>query len=119
VSNAAERLLTIMTYAEKLQDPRWQKKRHLIFERDQWKCSFCGTDKNIQVYHLVYSRRDPWEYPDEQLQTRCGACHKEREKIMDDFDAFVRMLLGQLPTDQMAVVGRKLIEQIKNNGHGT
>jgi len=30
-----------VTYAEKLKDPRWQKKRLEIMERDEWTCQWC------------------------------------------------------------------------------
>lgn len=32
--------MTDKTYAEKLKDPRWQKRRLEIFERDDWTCQF-------------------------------------------------------------------------------
>ena len=34
-----------MGYSEKLKDPRWQKKRLEILERDNFRCQYCG-DKN-------------------------------------------------------------------------
>ncbi len=30
-----------MTYAEQLKDPRWQKRRLEILQRDEWRC-LCG-----------------------------------------------------------------------------
>lgn len=65
------------SYAVKLGDPRWQKKRLRIFERDDWACRRCSaTDRQLQVHHLRYERgREPWEYPDETLETLCDECH--------------------------------------------
>lgn len=67
-----------MTYKEKLKDPRWQKKRLKILERDNWKCRCCTDDlKMLVVHHLVYySNRDPWEYEDDELITFCEDCHE-------------------------------------------
>lgn len=66
-------------YLEKLKDPRWQKKRLEIFERDGWECTNCGNkDETLHVHHTYYlSGREPWEYPDGSLKTRCEMCHKD------------------------------------------
>jgi hypothetical protein len=64
-----------MTYAEKLKDPRWQKKRLQIFERDKWQCTICKCeDKTLHVHHEVY-QGDPWEAKNEELTTLCEDCH--------------------------------------------
>jgi hypothetical protein len=65
------------TYAEKLKDPRWQKKRLVILERDNWSCCHClDTETTLHVHHLRYSN-DPWDAPDEDLKTLCEFCHKQ------------------------------------------
>ncbi len=65
------------TYYEKLQDPRWQKKRLEIFERDQFTCQECWTaDRTLAVHHHYYERGlEPWDYPSEALLTVCKSCH--------------------------------------------
>jgi 5-methylcytosine-specific restriction endonuclease McrA len=65
-------------YAEKLKDPRWQKKRLEIFERDGWKCVACkSTDNSLNVHHLQYRKgKDPWDYSGFELATLCEPCHK-------------------------------------------
>jgi len=66
------------TYPERLKDPRWQKKRLEVFERDNWKCTACSCGKReLQIHHLKYTKDlDPWEYDNEFLQTLCVNCHK-------------------------------------------
>ena len=66
------------TYIEKLKDPRWQKKRLKILERDEWRCQHCGNEKEtLAVHHPVYiNGLEPWEYKDKDLQTLCDKCHK-------------------------------------------
>lgn len=68
-----------MTYAEKLKDPRWQKKRLEILERDNWKCMLCGDkDSTLHVHHLFYyNGQEPWDYDNEALITLCEDCHEE------------------------------------------
>ena len=68
-----------MTYNEKLKDPRWQKKRLQIMERDDWKCSFCMNGKEMLiVHHKQYlDGNEPWDYPDNWLITICNSCHEK------------------------------------------
>jgi hypothetical protein len=67
-----------MTYKEKLLDPRWQKKRLEILQRDNFTCQMCGDTKStLQVHHKLYIKgNDPWEYPNLMLITLCGDCHE-------------------------------------------
>lgn len=42
-------------YSEKLKDPRWQKKRLEILNRDEFACRFCGDNKStLNVHHISY-----------------------------------------------------------------
>lgn len=67
------------TYAEKLKDPRWQKRRLTVMNRDKWACVYCG-DKEITlaVHHKKYTG-EPWMAPDNDLITVCEHCHQEIE----------------------------------------
>lgn len=66
-------------YSELLKDPRWQKKRLQIMDRDGWKCSLCeNEDMTLNVHHLKYSGK-PWEADDSHLITLCEKCHKMEE----------------------------------------
>lgn len=67
------------TYSEKLKDPRWQRLRLEIFQRDNFACRKCGdTTRTLAVHHLQYQRgKEPWEYPAEALMTVCEPCHNE------------------------------------------
>lgn len=66
------------TYAEKLKDPRWQKVRLKIMERDGFECKSCGNgNETLNVHHLCYfPNEDPWEYGDIFMLTLCDSCHK-------------------------------------------
>jgi hypothetical protein len=69
-----------MSYQEKLKDPRWQKKRLEILQRDKWTCRFCGEkEKTLHVHHLFYFKdRDPWDIDNGFLLTLCEDCHSVR-----------------------------------------
>jgi hypothetical protein len=66
------------TYSEKLKDPRWQKLRLKVFERDEFHCQVCGDDESpLAVHHLIYMpNHEPWEYPLENFMTLCESCHQ-------------------------------------------
>lgn len=66
-----------MSYKDLLRDPRWQRKRLGIFQRDNFACVACGAkDKELQVHHGYYGRGlMPWEHPAATLHTVCPDCH--------------------------------------------
>jgi hypothetical protein len=70
-----------MTYAEKLKDPRWQKRRLEVLKEAGWKCQACeATDKTLHVHHNFYrTRTHPWNYPDHALRVLCEDCHERAE----------------------------------------
>ena len=66
------------TYAQKLKDPRWQKKRLKILERDKFTCRSCeDASRTLHVHHLYYDKDlKPWENEDDDLVTLCEDCHE-------------------------------------------
>ncbi len=82
-------------------DPRWQKIRLRIFERDNWGCRKCGaTGSSLQVHHKKYEGTAPWETSDRYLVTLCEACHERVTELQRE----TRDILAEVPVDQMAAV---------------
>jgi len=79
------------SYWEMLRDPRWQKKRLEVMERDKWKCRYCGTkETTLNVHHTFYERgKAPWEYPNDSLMTLCEPCHERRTAEKLELDKMV------------------------------
>ncbi len=79
------------SYSEKLKDPRWQKRRLQMLEKDGWKCSVCNdSDKTLHVHHLEYNYGcEPWEYDDSSLLTVCETCH---DLIHADDDGVIHLI---------------------------
>lgn len=75
-----------MRYSQKLLDPRWQKKRLSIFERDGWKCRSCGSKEGtLHLHHAFYEHgAEPWDYPDYAFLTLCSDCHASEHEEMPD-----------------------------------
>lgn len=70
-----------MTYKEKLKDPRWQKKRLEILDRDSWACQNCfDTKSELQIHHRIYKSGDPWDIENRYLVALCKICHEDETK---------------------------------------
>lgn len=84
-------------YSKKLLDPRWQKKRLEILNRDEFTCRRCFNENDtLHVHHKIYIfGRDPWDVPSEHLVTLCQQCHQEE-------------------TDQMPAAISKIAEVLKS-----
>ena len=102
-----------MEYSEKLRDPRWQKKRLEIMERDGFECQSCySKKKELQIHHRYYlSGKEPWEHSSEALVTLCKDCHawerEQREELENDLLEIIRAA-GFLCGDLYALNGRLL-----------
>ena len=71
-----------MTYSQKLKDPRWQKRRLEVMQRDGFKCRQCGdSHSTLNVHHCVYRGKDPWDTSTGLLLTLCEKCHRERQTL--------------------------------------
>lgn len=73
-----------MSYYLKLKDPRWQKKRLEILQRDEFCCNYCGDEESeLHVHHHYYVYgKEIWDYEDDALSTLCSKCHNlETERI--------------------------------------
>lgn len=63
------------TYSQKLKDPRWQRRRLEILERDNFTCQYCNdSEHELHVHHWSYST-NPWETDADDLTTLCKQCH--------------------------------------------
>jgi len=81
------------SYSEKLKDPRWQRKRLEIMQRDKFACKNCGIDtKTLNVHHLEY-RGEPWECPNLLLITLCEDCHNRESELRAEQEAELLQLL--------------------------
>ena len=86
------------SYRDKLKDPRWQKKRLKIMERDKFSCVYCGDGKTtLHVHHKKYVG-EPWDCPDNLLETLCEDCHsftheKNKENLLINKLGFTKQYL--------------------------
>jgi hypothetical protein len=81
-------------YSERLKDPRWQKLRLEVMQRDGFQCSECTrNDVHLNVHHKRYQRgHAPWEYPSDELVTLCEVCHEAVHRIKDESSLLIHQL---------------------------
>jgi hypothetical protein len=111
-----------MEYSRKLQNPKWQKKRLEIMQRDKFKCIICGcNDKELHVHHRWYQfGKEIWDYPDTCFETLCFECHEYIEMNIKDSTSDIQLMLRRtwLNQDDYNVICRLLIhlsdERYKN-----
>lgn len=75
-------------YWQKLQDPRWQRKRLEILNQAEFCCEGCGdTESQLQVHHGYYEKgKEPWEYEDDTLWCLCDKCHEKAHALKNAID---------------------------------
>lgn len=119
VRHHAERMEKRMSgngYAQKLRDPRWQRRRLEIMGRDKFACRMCGDGKStLNVHHIFYTRgADPWDYPDTALVTTCDACHEELH--MADFGPRIveALIAGGAGMSALSGVATTIIESFND-----
>lgn len=52
-------------------------KRRAIFERDGWKCAYCGSGENLSLDHVVPRARGGGDEPS-NLRTACRSCNSSK-----------------------------------------
>jgi 5-methylcytosine-specific restriction endonuclease McrA len=109
-----------MTYKEKLLDPRWQRKRLEILDRDDFTCQFC-VEKNstLHVHHKNYIwDNDPWNYENSNFITLCQECHKLEQTAKDE----LKLMINNMQKDGIPIL--HILEDfktkiyLKHNFHG-
>ena len=103
------------SYSEKLRDPRWQKKRLCVMQRDGFACRDCGDEKStLQVHHCHYEKGGPWATDERFLLTLCGDCHKERGEVEKDLKTF----FGEITTIKLFEDNSLVRERLNTQGYG-
>jgi hypothetical protein len=72
-----KRRLFMSVYSDKLRNPKWQRKRLEVMQRDNFTCCLCGdSETELQVHHKSYEYgKEPHDYPLDNFQTLCKYCH--------------------------------------------
>lgn len=86
-------------YSQFLDTPEWNARRIQILKRDNYQCKNCkrkqfenGLYTQLNVHHVRYFKSLlPWEYNDNDLETLCKSCHKQKhnKKLYFDREAYI------------------------------
>lgn len=94
-----------ISYSEKLRDPRWQKKRLCVMQRDGFACRDCGdADSTLHVHHCHYEKGEPWQTDERFLLTLCADCHDHRGDIEHDLKSIFADALASTPVGALSAV---------------
>ena len=85
-------------FFEQYKDPRWQKKRLEIMQRDEFMCQECGeTEQTLNVHHLIYyPNKAPWQYENDELKTLCEYCHISLHEDYQSLKTIASTLNGEV-----------------------
>lgn len=111
-------------FQRQLSDPRWQKKRLQILERDEWTCQTCGdTEATLTVHHKSYRYidgkfADVWDYDDRHLITLCQECHSDEEEALSELQnvAFYRLRDACDSAETIDFLLRQIEKLVVNSG---
>lgn len=60
-----------------LKSDEWQRKRYVVFKRDNWRCVYCGG-RATQVHHKRYAKYNIGKEPIQWLVSVCKSCHDKQ-----------------------------------------
>lgn len=86
-------------YSEQYKDPRWQKLRLVVLNRDEWKCVICGDEEStLNVHHPVYhpDAENIWDYDEGHLITLCKNCHENEHDGLSSAKSSVLLALAKI-----------------------
>lgn len=86
---------TSSPYSVQYKNPKWQKKRLEILERDNFQCQECGDEEStLHVHHKIYKHGNKvWDYDDQYFVTLCDSCHENTHELIKNFKLEYDILL--------------------------
>ena len=83
-------------YYEQLKDPRWQRKRLEVLEREDFTCQWCeSTERTLHVHHTSYKKgAAPWDYRSNSLIVLCEECHSKSHETRSRLNAAVDAIMA-------------------------
>lgn len=100
-------------YKEKLLDPRWQKLRLEVMQRENFTCEYCGDKtKTLNIHHLCYNvNGNPWDVDDCALECLCEDCHYVQH-VIDRLDELTQSIINDILT--IAVIYSEVEHPVKD-----
>ncbi len=105
-------------FFQKYKDPRWQRKRLAVMERDKFTCKLCkSSEDTLNVHHIRYLKNtDPWDYDVNQLITLCDFCHELTEDNISLMKGTAVMASPLVISEVMNFVQSAIIKSRESDG---
>jgi Zn finger protein HypA/HybF involved in hydrogenase expression len=105
------------SFTEQYKDPRWQKKRLLILNRDEFSCQNCGDeDSTLHVHHKSYEWGLPlWDYDGELLITLCESCHGTAHQLNNQSKYALARVLSESNQETQAAINSVVLRMVDMN----
>jgi len=106
------------TYSELLTSPKWQKKRLLVLNRDNFTCQYCGDgETELHIHHTKYEKgKNAIEISEQYLLTLCRICHYNVTFLTSDIECFLYYKYIHSEIDQKEKIKvRNWVEEIIKN----
>ncbi len=100
-------------YLAYLNSSGWRTRRNAALKDAKYRCSACGSGRNLQVHHLTYERLGA--ELDEDLRVVCGDCHQQThiaEMEESDGKVYLKIARQALNDDPFARIS-DLAEDVK------
>ena len=100
-------------YSELFKDPRWQKLRLKVLERDEFMCQQCfDSESTLHIHHRYYQcGKKPWEYNMSALLTLCESCHQiEGDFMSESCDKLVLAMKEKFLSSEIAILAETIRE---------
>lgn len=72
------------TYSDMLSDWRWLGFRDEVLSEHGKRCFICDSETHLQVHHMGYKRKMPWEYDVSDIRVYCNVCHETVSRCADE-----------------------------------
>lgn len=77
-----------MDYAQKREDPKWERFRQRVLEYHDYECRRClrtAQQVTLQVHHpFYYVGAEPWDYKVWEVECLCIDCHRKEHGIREE-----------------------------------
>jgi hypothetical protein len=110
----------MLSYSEKLRDPRWQRRRLEVMNAADWRCEDCRCARDakpLDVHHCAYLGQ-PWEADDGLLMALCRDCHAYRQEREDAFRVALGQITRRLPARELDRAVWRVLMQISEGRCG-
>lgn len=80
---------------DRLDPRRWARVRRAAFDRDEWKCTACGSRGRLEAHHVIPLERGGAPYGLANVATMCRSCHIKHHRHDDGVegrDNWLRMM---------------------------